>query len=316
MSASGTVKSFNSQKGFGFVDCGTGNDVYVHIKDCVDGNQPAPGDVLTFDLEPSQARQGQMQAKNVRGGSANKTQPGGGGVAPMSAMQVQGTGAYTGRVRTWNEGKGYGFIEHEGGPDIWVHVKECVGSQPAQGDFVRFDIEPSPTKPGQNIAKNVTGGSRPIGEGKPQGSGGGGFGPMRGGATAMPGMAAGLSAGPYGVATMMPASDPYGAAAQAAAYGQMYGQTAVAMPVIYAQPGIYAQPAAAVDMSQYGAVQMQPGMTMQQPGMTMQQPGMTMQQPGMTMQQPDMGAMQQPGMGMPQPGMVMQPPAMAPPPAQ
>ncbi|CAE8709818.1 unnamed protein product, partial [Polarella glacialis] len=56
----GSVKSFNGAKGFGFVDCGTGTDVFVHIKDCTDGAQPAAGDVLRFDLEPSTSKQGQM----------------------------------------------------------------------------------------------------------------------------------------------------------------------------------------------------------------------------------------------------------------
>eukprot|EP00913_Durusdinium_trenchii_P013441 g12621.t1 len=115
MSATGRVKSFNGAKGFGFIDCGTGVDVFIHIKDtlhqgevsffwqddCVDGNQPATGDVLQFDLEPSKSKPGQMQAKNVRGGTAVKEQP---GAEPF--QKVQSLGTRQGPVKTFNAEKG------------------------------------------------------------------------------------------------------------------------------------------------------------------------------------------------------------------
>jgi len=174
MSASGTVKSFNGSKGFGFIDCGSGTDVFIHIKDCIDGGQPAVGDTLTFDLEPSKSKPGQMQARNVKGGTAVKDQPGedGGAAVPKSL------GANSGVVKTYNADKGFGFIEAtDGGPDIFLHVKQCVGGQPKQGDRVQFDVEPSINRPGQMVAKNVTGGSQPL-----PGEAGGtsGYGPVKG----------------------------------------------------------------------------------------------------------------------------------------
>jgi cold shock protein len=45
----------------------------------------------------------------------------------------------TGTVATWNDEKGYGFIEPDvGGADIFVHVSNCIET-PQVGDRVRFE---------------------------------------------------------------------------------------------------------------------------------------------------------------------------------
>merc|ERR1719414_2851099 len=67
-SCQGTVKSFNESKGWGFIDC-HGADVFCHLKECVDGGVPMPGDMVTFDVEESPSKPGTMRAKNVAGGS-------------------------------------------------------------------------------------------------------------------------------------------------------------------------------------------------------------------------------------------------------
>jgi CspA family cold shock protein len=65
--ANGTVKWFNSQKGFGFIrpDAG-GNDVFVHISAVeragLDGLQE--NQKLTYDLE--QGQRGRVSAVNLR----------------------------------------------------------------------------------------------------------------------------------------------------------------------------------------------------------------------------------------------------------
>ncbi|MDG4575924.1 MAG: cold-shock protein [Defluviicoccus sp.] len=67
--ATGTVKWFNAQKGFGFIqpDDG-GRDVFVHIS-AVErsgmGN-PQEGQKVSYDLESD--RQGRMSATNLRAG--------------------------------------------------------------------------------------------------------------------------------------------------------------------------------------------------------------------------------------------------------
>ncbi|CAK9020122.1 Uncharacterized protein SCF082_LOCUS14797 [Durusdinium trenchii] len=65
---SGTVISFGP-KGFGFISMGEGQpELFFNAKDCV-GSKPVTGDTVKFDLTPSDAKPGQMQARNVTGGS-------------------------------------------------------------------------------------------------------------------------------------------------------------------------------------------------------------------------------------------------------
>jgi CspA family cold shock protein len=176
MSNTGEIKSFNPDKGFGFIIGPDGDDVFCHIKACTDGAVPQKGDTVSFDMEPSQSKPGQMTATNVTGGSGT------------AGGRVKGTGAHTGTCKSFSPKSGFGFIIGEDGQDIFLHVKGMVdGSQPNQGDMLQFDVEPSATKPGQMQAINVTGGSgfqsmgwgKGFGKDKGKGKGGpygGGFG--------------------------------------------------------------------------------------------------------------------------------------------
>ncbi|MEX2180566.1 MAG: cold-shock protein [Gemmatimonadaceae bacterium] len=50
----------------------------------------------------------------------------------------------TGTVKWFNDAKGFGFIQREGGPDVFVHHSALAGSglkSLTEGDKVEFDIE-------------------------------------------------------------------------------------------------------------------------------------------------------------------------------
>ncbi|MDV2496498.1 MAG: cold-shock protein [bacterium] len=49
-----------------------------------------------------------------------------------------------GQVKWFNDGKGFGFIEREEGPDVFVHFSSIQGEEGfkslAEGDAVEFEI--------------------------------------------------------------------------------------------------------------------------------------------------------------------------------
>ncbi len=62
----------------------------------------------------------------------------------------------TGKVKWFDEKKGFGFIEREGGSDVFVHFRAIAGNgfkTLAEGQQVEFDIEDGAKGP---QALNVT----------------------------------------------------------------------------------------------------------------------------------------------------------------
>jgi CspA family cold shock protein len=52
-----------------------------------------------------------------------------------------------GRVKWFNDAKGYGFIARENGPDVFVHYSNIVGEgfrSLAEGQTVQFEITEGP----------------------------------------------------------------------------------------------------------------------------------------------------------------------------
>jgi CspA family cold shock protein len=61
-----------------------------------------------------------------------------------------------GRVKWFNEAKGYGFIKRETGEDVFVHFKSIIGEgfrTLKEGEEVEFEVEQGPKG---LQAKNVT----------------------------------------------------------------------------------------------------------------------------------------------------------------
>jgi CspA family cold shock protein len=70
---------------------------------------------------------------------------------------VSETGKMRGKVKWFNDAKGFGFIEREGGPDVFVHYSSITGEgykSLAEGQEVTFDLVEGPKGPqAQNVQK-------------------------------------------------------------------------------------------------------------------------------------------------------------------
>ena len=62
-----------------------------------------------------------------------------------------------GRIKWFNNSKGFGFIEGENGPDVFVHYSGIMGDgyrTLKEGDRVRFELLPGPKGPqAANVVK-------------------------------------------------------------------------------------------------------------------------------------------------------------------
>src|ERR1700756_5041337 len=181
--STGTVKWFNTAKGFGFIqpDDG-GSDVFVHISAVEQAGLSGlnEGDQVQFELEQDR-RSGKLSAGQlvVTGqGAAPARRPGGGGGgfdrAPRgggfggggdrggfgggrsSGGAVSGSGS--GTVKWFNPTKGFGFIQPEGGgQDVFVHISavEQAGLRGLnEGQAVAYDLEQD-RRSGKTSATNL-----------------------------------------------------------------------------------------------------------------------------------------------------------------
>ena len=174
--SNGTVKWFNTSKGFGFIapDDG-GADVFVHVSALERSGirELNEGDLVSFDLEADR-RSGKTSAVNLRvTGSGSRSsdrpdqrsqsgyRPHGDTQRSMSAPRSQGSsqagGSGRGTVKWFNSQKGFGFIQPDnGGQDVFVHATavERAGIQDLrEGEVLTYDLEEGRT--GKTSAVNL-----------------------------------------------------------------------------------------------------------------------------------------------------------------
>ena len=89
--------------------------------------------------------------------SPRKAEPGGRAAVSVAILARQASSMrITGKVKWFNNAKGYGFIEREGGNDVFVHFSAIQGSgfrTLEEGQQVEFEIVDGPKGP---QAGNVT----------------------------------------------------------------------------------------------------------------------------------------------------------------
>ncbi|MCV0384512.1 MAG: cold-shock protein [Erythrobacter sp.] len=137
----GTVKFFNAQKGFGFIQQdGGGEDVFVHISAVERAGLEGLGEgqELEFNLVD---RGGKVSAQDLQ--VVGDVVPAGNSEGPPK-RELTGEKA-TGTVKFFNSMKGFGFLARDDGqPDAFVHISavERSGlSQINEGERYSFDLE-------------------------------------------------------------------------------------------------------------------------------------------------------------------------------
>jgi CspA family cold shock protein len=180
--ASGTVKWFNTAKGFGFIQPDDGGaDVFVHVSAVEQAGLRGlnEGDQVEFELEQDR-RSGKLAAGNLvvtghgaapaaprrsggggfdrGGGGFDRGHGGGGGFdrGPRQRGEIAGTG--NGKVKWFNPTKGFGFIQPDGGgQDVFVHISavEQAGLRGLnEGQSVVYDLEQD-RRSGKTSATNL-----------------------------------------------------------------------------------------------------------------------------------------------------------------
>lgn len=148
----GTVKFFNAQKGFGFIQQKAGGeDVFVHISavERAGLSDLAEGQELAFNLVD---RGGKVSAQDLQivgdviEPAARSSGGGDRGGERGGAPQRELTGEKaTGTVKFFNGQKGFGFLTRDDGqPDAFVHISAVERSGLSglnEGERYQFDLE-------------------------------------------------------------------------------------------------------------------------------------------------------------------------------
>jgi len=167
MSQEGSVKFFNSQKGFGFITPKDGGeDIFVHFSAInSQGHSQGRGDgfktlnegeTVTFDTDFNAVKQ-KTNAVNVVGQGDGVQHEGGQRDSYGDSRQVSTEGPGTGVMMRWNDERGFGFIKPDGGSqDLFCHVSSLKFREDEirDGDRVKFVVQYD-ERSGKNRAEDV-----------------------------------------------------------------------------------------------------------------------------------------------------------------
>ena len=127
----GTIKRWNAEKGFGFIGrTNGGDDAFVHKKEC-GGKDLVEGQIVSFVFE-----------EGPKGAAAKNVREEEGGMAVKTAVEEDEGERELGKVKSYNEEKGFAFIGRcTGGDDVFGHKREFGGVEPYVGQPVSFILE-------------------------------------------------------------------------------------------------------------------------------------------------------------------------------
>ncbi len=145
--ANGTVKWFNAEKGFGFVEVeGGSGDAFLHVSvlQRVGADAVAPGAALRVRVGPGQKGQQVTEVLEIKEGDAPPPPRSGGGAGPRFAPPPGSGEEMRGIVKWYNPQKGFGFVTPEaGGKDVFIHataLERSVMPPLAEGQTVTMTV--------------------------------------------------------------------------------------------------------------------------------------------------------------------------------
>jgi CspA family cold shock protein len=155
-----TVKWFNAEKGFGFVEVSGGSgDAFLHVAVLGRAGREnvSPGTTLQVRIAPSQKGPQVTEVVEIDESTAAAesarpaSRPPRGEAASVNPVVVRGT------VKWFNQEKGYGFIApDEGGPDVFVHVTAVERSGlPTLREGQNLEYQTQLQRNGKNAAVNL-----------------------------------------------------------------------------------------------------------------------------------------------------------------